>query len=476
MLSEIVRGADIFVAIVFFQRVQASHMKYFIESLHNVIGNLNHFIGLSVNRSAASFNRINIGINKMVQLVVQADLEYLNGILTDYHDGYEVQHAIIVYISQVLLQDTFPLLSLVVSGDWLVTENETLSTLYAQMLTRSLNDVLSVNANPKSGTKDAPSRLLHGPHNDCEQYIESILNQWSMYTERRDKAFQQNVSSINISYEFYMVQNIYNCIKGLESNLNGISFITDELNNTMTQPGDKGDDLDFYKHSEKMSNELNILQNVSDWLSQKLSAYSENRTTKISLANQITSSMLLNIKEAMNRILSLINVDVIEPLLSRSSDVDKDVPRLYRKILNAMRSLTPYYDGTAAVEDKLRLLQIWRYPLARMDTTDVLQFMYPLSEAWRTWALSVPLHEFVSSGSAVKVVSSMVNEYSTVLTKELLQMRSLHENSRNNVIKNFKKVLGDLARIQTESAMADDFVLWVFNYTIFSNTLFVYAF
>ena len=417
---------------------------------------------LSVNRSAASFNRINIGINKMVQLVAQADLHFLHGILTDYHTGYGIQHSILVSNSEALLEETFLLIRRDLSGDFVLTGENPMTVVYVKMLTQSLNHVLSVNMNPKHGIKDTPSRLLDGPNNDCEQIIESVLSQLALYIERQDTVHQYNISSITVFQDFHAIQSVYHCIKRLEFNLNTISIVTDKLIRVMQQLIDKGDDLDYDKQFEKMGDDLNTLQSVSDLLSEKLSTYSENKTTLISLANQITNSMLSNIKQAMNHILSLINIDVIEPLLSRASDLDKDVPILYGKILNAMKKLSPYYDGTD-VEDKLRLLQIWRYPLARKGTANVLQFMYPLSESWRTWALTVPLDEFVDSGSAAELVSNMMYEYSTVLKEELLQIRSEYEYSRNDVIRNFKEVLEDLKNFQTVSAMADDFVLWVFD-------------
>ena len=427
---------------------------------------------LTKDRSAAAFNRINIGISSMMTLVAKADLDFLYEAISDYRTSYEAHT--IVYSLQMLLEETPVLFHGVVNGSVFTRENITLAGII-KLLTESLNTLLSGDSFPRYEIKEAPSRLLHAHQNECEHTLIGIAELLSNSSvnpiqEKQNKSIfiQQSTSYIDKLQDFYAMQEVHSCITGLESSLNTLFSLNINLKPIIEQYKSAGE-FDYGGHLKKMRNDMDILHDNIDWLSERLSAYSENRTTMIKLSNEITEDTLSDIKIAMDHIIAVIDSDVIEPLLFQTSGLERDIPLVYMKTLDVMRSLAPYYDDMD-VENKLRALMIWRHPKAILDSNDVLQFKYPASESWRTWALSVSLEEFVLSGSASKSVTSMVGEYSTVLTGELLRMRSELTSAKNDMNNTLMQVLADLKQVRMESLMEDDFVLWVFDVTWYTQT------
>ena len=447
-----------------FQRVQAEGVQTFIHGLRNIIHKLHSFMGLSLKRSIAAFNRINIGIINMVTLVAGDDLELLNGVLTDCYTGYGAHDAIIVYSLQILIEETHARLNRVFHGSVYVGENRTFTGMI-QLVSAALDALRSAVAIPEQRIKYAPSHLLHSNRYGCEDAVTSMginLSRSSVGTNRdnRNISIQQAQSQIIELDDFHKMQKVRGCITGLELNLNAILSLTTDLERSMNHVSVIADGLFYGGDLKLMRSDLDILNDSIDWLSEQLSAYSENRTTKIKLSNQINEAMLSDIVNAMNHIISVINVDIIEPFLSRTRGLRRDISRIYKNILNAIKTLKPYYDETD-IGEKLRALKIWRHPVAMLDTVDVLQFKYPASESWRSWALNVSFNEFVLSGSAVKKISSMVKEHSTVLTDELLRMRSEFYNARDDTIETFNEVSAHLKNVRMESKIGYDFILWV---------------
>ena len=398
----------------------------------------------------------------MITLVAEVDLELVKGILSNYYTGYEARGAIIVYSLQILIEETSTRLNKVFDESVSTLENRTLTGMI-KIISASLDALRSANSFPEQGIKDAPSHLLHSNPYGCEDAITSMmvnLSRSSVVTNRGNRfiSIQQTQSQINNLHDFYKMQRVRGCVTGLELSLNAILSLTIELERSMNYISIIRDAIVYGDDLKITRSDLDILKDNIDWLSEQLSDYSQNRTTKIKLSNQINEAMLSDIVNAMNHIISVINVDIIEPFLFHTRNMGREIPRMYLNILNAMRMLEPYYDEMD-IEEKLRALKIWRHPVAILDTVDVLQFMYPASEAWRSWALSVSLNELVLSGSAAKTISSMVKEYTTVLTDELLRMRSEFDNDRDDTTETFNKVSTDLKKVRTESVMEDDFIL-----------------
>ena len=415
-----------------------------------------------MNRSVAAFNRINIGIANMVTMVAQADLETMHGMLSNYQTGYESHHAIIVYNLEILIEEASVLMGGVVDGSVLIGEHTILNGIL-KLVNASLDALKSVDSIPDQGIKDAPSHLMHNDRNDCDNAIkgmEVFLNHSSVASDKDnpDISVERTRSYINKLHDFYKMQRARGCITGLVLNLNTLLSLTADLEGSMKHVRDAVDGFNFEDLLKKMRSDLDILKDSIDGLSEQLLAYSRNKNTKINISNEITDAMLSDIEKAMNHIISVITVDVIEPFLLQTSDLNRNIPLMYLKTLNTMRVLEPHYDDRD-IENKLRALKIWRHPEAMLNTVDVLQFTYSASEAWRTWALSVSLDDLVLSGSATKLISSMVNGYTIVLRYELLRMKSEFENARNDVIENFKKFLIDLNEVRMESIMEDDFIL-----------------
>ena len=211
----------------------------------------------------------------------------------------------------------------------------------------------------------------------------------------------------------------------------------------------------------QMENEryrLQKLKNTASWLSEQLTNYSENRTTKIEMANGPIHSILSNVERTIDGIVNLIEINSITPLLSATNTRVKDMMSWYRQLLNAVTALIAFY-GDSSIEDITRALKIWRHPVAVFETTDILQFKHSASESWRSWSSGIDQQEFVLSGKAITMISTALNDYRQALQSEITQIRMGCKSVREDLIGAIEDVIDDLRNVLKESSLRSNFVL-----------------
>ena len=205
---------------------------------------------------------------------------------------------------------------------------------------------------------------------------------------------------------------------------------------------------------------LHELEDTAAWFSEQLKAYSENRTTKVELSGKITHKMLVNIELTIDSIVSGVVRESINPLRYTTTSTLRNVNEWYRQSLSAIPAVVPFYDDNS-VEDKMRSLKVWMHPVARLETTDILQFKYPASESWRSWELSTTLEDFVVSGNATRIASTSMDQYSKILQSELTRIKLECEQAKEDTIVAIKHVIDDFQSVHVESLLESDFVLYV---------------
>ena len=440
-------------------------MRRFVEDLYKVTDNIEDFMYLSTNLSRAAVERMDTALNNLVEHVARSDLKLVGHILTDYVIGYGSNHAIKAETTDGFMAGVFAMLP--------TYSRETDFHGYRQMIAgfieflgASLDTLSSVYLMSGGDTlKDAPIRMISDDTSskkcrNLQQDIRIVLNNtlsdfvanWANETLFSQKSLAYNLSSM---YRQFVVNK---CANELVFKFNKLSNIVKDLDMHTERLLNKDSDFDNDDYLKSFEVDLNSLQNTVNWFTTKLSSYSQNQTTKIKLSNVMTKTMLDNIVSSLDHVISNIEMKVIQPLLSKTDGIKKNMKRLYRKVLEGTFALVPHYDDTG-VEDKLRALNVWRHPEARLDTLDVLKFKYPASESWRSWGVRVSLGDFLASGNAATLVSRILEDYSHALQLEMLRIKEQYVNAKGDIIQAFTNLRSDLANIQTQSLMANDFVL-----------------
>ena len=258
-------------------------------------------------------------------------------------------------------------------------------------------------------------------------------------------------------YELYKMHTVNKCVNELQSQFDSLVRAMGKANTKILQIFELSPKFENSEYLETEREHFYKLEATATWLLEQITAYSGNRTTKIMLSRSISGSMLSNIQITLDRIVSVVERKIINTLLSMANALSSTLKQLYSKSLGVFATLVPIYDDTD-IEDRLRSLKIWRYPVARLETADVLQFKYRVSESWRSWKMDTTLEEFVAGGHATKATSRTIELYRDILKSELLRIQAKCRDARQDVIRAITDVIDDFTNVHIESLMGSDFV------------------
>ena len=286
-----------------------------------------------------------------------------------------------------------------------------------------------------------------------------LMNSSGGILDRLESIFLSDSDETDI-LKHYKLYESNKCVSELPSELESLLHTIKTINEEVVQFINAGSVFSSVGYLETERHYLETMQATAVWLSEQLTAFSENRTTQIKMSNEITHTKLQKMERTLNHIVSAVERKAIAALLSRANSILQNLQHWYYRSLTAIPNLVPFYDDSA-IEDKMRALRIWRHPVARLKTADVLQFKYPASESWRSWELSTGLNYFVLSGRATNMVSNMLGEYIYTLRSQLTHVRLKCKRARRDVSGAFKDVVDHLTNVRIESSMGSNFVLWV---------------
>ena len=204
-----------------------------------------------------------------------------------------------------------------------------------------------------------------------------------------------------------------------------------------------------------MRGDLDRLNATAMWLSEQALSYAVNKTTKIELSSLIGRDMLPTMVSLVDHTISVIMVKGIDPLLQKANALERNAYRWYKKACDILLLSVPRYEDRG-----VKYLNIWRHPVALLETEDILKFKYSVSDAWQSWKRSGNLENFISSGEAWRLVLDITTAFANTLHVELTRIEVLFRNARNEVIESFTDVINHLTDIQREiSTSSDEFIL-----------------
>ena len=166
--------------------------------------------------------------------------------------------------------------------------------------------------------------------------------------------------------------------------------------------------------------------------------------------------MISNVDQTLDSIMSIVKRKALTPLIVASKVMIKDIKRWYDESLRAMHILSPYYDGIV-IENKVRTLKIWRHPVPRWATSDILQPKYPTSESWHSWERSISLEDLFRSGNATAIIGSILENYSRALQNELLEFEMECKTAKDYVMQAIADMIDHFSRVHSDSLMDESF-------------------
>ena len=200
--------------------------------------------------------------------------------------------------------------------------------------------------------------------------------------------------------------------------------------------------------------DVDNLKAISEWWSGQLESYATNKTTKNELSNTIGRHTFSRLELSLGRLISAITTKGIEPLLAKTSALDKNIPIWYKKTVGILQMSVANYEDRG-----MKSLHIWRHPVAKLETEKTLKFKYSVFDAWRSWEMSTTLDNFFVTGNAGTYISTVTKEFTNTLLIELLRLKMQLTDKRYEVIQSINAVISDFTDIQRERSTDKNFVL-----------------
>ena len=415
-----------------------------------------------------AFNRIDLSLDNILKFVVHEDFELLNHILNDYLAGYIPHYGHLVDRVEKVMDETMGMVPVVANHRDPAKMNAVRQAMkgHVFLLLASLNKLSSLNSYSGSRIiKTIPSRshIDQVRLNTCQTFESNISDMLEeiVFNNCSGTIFRRldgtPVSDMNKLHKLCQTFTSNRCVGELPSRLLSVIRATKKIHFEILQVMEIGPGFDntFYLHNEQ--NDLDELLITADWFSEQLAAYSSGRTTKIELAKVITQSMLSDTERILDRIITAIDRKHITQLLSKTNELLQNVKEWYNASLHAVTALNPFYDDRG-IEDRVRNLQIWRHPIAMLETADILQFQYTAAESWRSWGLSIRLDDFVLRENATTMISTAIDKYRQILQSKIIQIRRGCKRAKEDVVESMQNVMKDFANVYKESLMDNTFV------------------
>ena len=85
-------------------------------------------------------------------------------------------------------------------------------------------------------------------------------------------------------------------------------------------------------------------------------------------------------------------------------------------MIEVLAHFSPHFMA-GEIEDIARRMDIWRQPLADLESPNILKFKYSSKLTWRTWPKSSPLDRFEQVSFTI-ITTSKIKRNKTVLLRE----------------------------------------------------------
>ena len=431
-----------------------------MESLHDIAYKINTFVLLVKKISKSELNRISDSLLEFIKFVVQSDIHAMRNIFEEYDVWVKLNRFMSVEKNQYFWDELFATLPAITSlenvTDVTNLRNKQTLSVYQEIL-------LPINLYSKANVNNS----IEGEPNNDEVNGTECLHIYNEIREilRQTESFNNShrgddVSTSTGQYSPHVVNNLYqnhiayNCVDEIGNIMNDFvkelqKISMDVANILQITPG-----IDEDGFWDILESDLNGLNAISISLSEQISSYAANETTKMKLSNFIGQNMVSDVEFLLDRIISVITIKGIDPLLERVSELNMNTHSWYKKALEVLQTSVPSYEDRG-----VKSLHIWRHPVALLETEDILKFKYGVSDTWRSWEMSTSLDDFIISGDAKRLILNVTKEFSNTLHLELMRIKTQFRNARHKVLGSFAEVISHFTDIQREGSTGEKFML-----------------
>ena len=219
--------------------------------------------------------------------------------------------------------------------------------------------------------------------------------------------------------------------------------------------------FDYNEILDIVSDDFNYIKGRVAYLQNMLLKYSRNETTKLNLSLLLADTERTDMEEKLDRLLSRIVTHGLVPLQAMTKHSKANINKWLHESLRALGTLVPYFNNSH-IEQAARDLNIWRYPVLRMDSQNILIYTYTQIETWVTWPRINSLLKMPEREDDAAVITQSLTSYGNSLSAEIYNLQSQLSNAKKEAIMALGDLLTDVQSFGQQSKIDKDFIMWVY--------------
>ena len=424
-----------------------------VNNVQNLVANLKTFDWLIVNFAGTALSRINTAIIEVNKMTMN-DLKQLHEVSNGCKQAYDSQFATAV---DSVLNDLKAL-------DWelrsIQNDDGAHNTNAVDLLRLSLKDMKIIQDIPATRYSQwAPDRFWRSDKSEICQNVYTELEykiSITLYEKAMNKS-NKNVYSLVQAIGNETIDLFVRCTSeyriAVESTEQAISSHFDASNEAMQNDFN----FSYAKILDISSNDLDNVQQVIVDLEEMLIKYSKNDTTKLKMSSLTTEKGRAYVEDILDRILSRINTRALVPLQTMTENSEVNIKKWLHGSLSALGMLVPYFDN-GDIEKTSRNLNIWRYPVLKMNSNKMLKYNYEEYEKWITWPRMINILEMLRREDDKALFTEILTSYGNDISVEMYNLQSQFSSAKKDILNAYDELRADVQSFERQSDIDKDFI------------------
>ena len=454
-----------------------------VHNLHNLVTQLQRFHYLIVNDTDSALHQINKAIKK-INIMTKYDVHnMLRGITTcgsTYDDSIAIKVDSALYYLEAFSSGIWNIKYVLSSADNNTSGQYALLNARgtAENLLIALDAMRKTPENVSNGVTHTLNRIWSYDGTNRYSFCQSrytlmivivtrIIGLLSQALENRKEINQTSNYDSNDGNAWYIqlfdhnlqanntIGDVIDCSNELKSILEGAYETISSFEKTLTI--NLANDF-YFKYDDILDLIWNDLETINfniSYFEDLLTKYSRNETTKLDISSLITAANHSHLEETLSNILARMDTHASEPLQNMMRDSKINIRKWLHNSLSAMGKLLPYFD--TCIEMRARSPKMWRYPILKLDSPDILK--YSFDDSFKTWPRNKSLRILLEKSEDYTLFTDILRSYGNNLSIAIHDLQTRLMSSKKETLTALGNLIADMQFVRQQSIIDKNFIL-----------------
>ena len=205
---------------------------------------------------------------------------------------------------------------------------------------------------------------------------------------------------------------------------------------------------------DPQKNDMEFIEFMITYYEDLLAKYSENETGKFDLALFLTVANHSQLDDALSSILARIDTHSLAPFQNMMENLKVNFRKWLHSSLSALATLVPYFD--TFIDDEVRKLNIWKYPLLPVDSPTLDRYS---KDGYETWSREKSLVKLLENGDDETLFVEILTSYGINVSTVIYEFQTQLYSHKKESIAAFDNLMMDVQSFRQHSNIDKDFIM-----------------